>query len=387
MTAAPVRLALLTEIISPYRIPVLNALAKDPRVDLTVFFYAVSEPRRSWHVPAERIAFHHEVLPGLRFGRVYRGLPLYVNPAIIGRLRRGRFDCVFVGGYQHPTSMAALAYARTARIPTLLFSESTARDTRPQSRARGWAKRKLVGMSTHYVAPGRAQADYLVELGASRERIHFAPDAVDDAFFRDGAAKANAERDKLRKDHDLSGSVLLNVGRMTDEKGIPDLLEAFQITRLAMPGTTLVLAGTGPELGEYQRRCARDGIEGVRFLGYIADEELPMWYAMADVFVFPTRSDPWGLVVNEAMAAGLPIVASTAAGAVDEMVHEGVNGLLHAPGDVAGLARALTTLVENDKLRREMGAESARIAEGFTPERMAQGIAEAAIAAARKEHA
>ncbi|NJL10431.1 MAG: glycosyltransferase family 4 protein [Calothrix sp. SM1_7_51] len=165
------------------------------------------------------------------------------------------------------------------------------------------------------------------------------------------------------------------VGRLIDEKGIPELLEAFIL--LPQENLTLAIVGNGACLHKYQNYCQEKKLDNVVFTGFKPEDELVKYYAAADIFVFPTRSDPWGLVLNEAMAVCLPIVCSTAAGAADDLIKDKVNGLIVPVGDVASLAKALQRLIINENLRKQMGLQSRLIINDYTPETMAQGFKEA----------
>ena len=127
----------------------------------------------------------------------------------------------------------------------------------------------------------------------------------------------------------------------------------------------------------YEKICTESNLASVHFVGFQDQEELPRYYGIADVLVFPTRSDPWGLVLNEGMCSGLPILCSTAAGAALDLVFSGQNGFLHEPGDVQQLAKHLKTLLRDPNLRSRMGQCSQEIIAGFTPQRMANGFLDA----------
>ncbi len=373
------RVALLTEIISPYRVAPFNALADDPNIDLEVFFFAESEDRRSWHAPdASRFRFKHEVLPGAIVGRRYQSGALFLNPGIVSRLRRGRHDVVVAGGYHHPTIWLALLYCRLAGTRVLGWSESTGRDARSGSALVEWVKRRLVPRFDGFIAAGTPQRQYLEALGVPAERIWVAPDAVDVRWFDRAAGLRDTEGARVKRLLKTSGLVVLYVGRLIDQKGVPDLLEAAE----RVGGATFVLVGDGPDRAKYEERCRR--LSNVRLVGFVQPSELVQYYAAADVFVYPTHTDPWGLAINEAMASGLPVIVSSAAGAAADLVCHGENGFVHDPGDVGALTQALGGLACDEALRSRMGARSRERIALFTPERMAEGMATAVQAVAAR---
>ena len=335
-SAKPVRVALLTEIISPYRISVFNELAADVRIELDVLFFSETEARRSWRVPWEKIRFRHRVLPGLLIAHRYQGGPIFLNPSVLIALWRGKYQAIICFGYHHPTIWLALLWCRFSRARALLWSESTRRDARSTSALIKRVKRHLVGRFDSFVAAGKSQVDYLYYLGAPAEKISVAPDSVDSDFFTTQTQICRVRRAEIKRSLGLQGPILLYVGRLLDAKGIPELLAAFEQV-VSQQQATLFLVGDGPDRYRYQELCRNRELTPVRFEGFRPQEELPRYYGIADVFIFPTHSDPWGLVLNEAMCAGLPIICSTAAGAAADLVRPGQNGFVHEPEDIETL--------------------------------------------------
>lgn len=383
MRTAPLKVALLTEIIAPHRIAPFNELANLPEIDLEVLFFAESEDRRRWKRPDHaEMRFRFSVLRGITVGRRYQFTQLFLNPGVVGTLRRGRYDVVVTGGYHHPTIWLALGYCRARGRPILAWSESTARETRGSGAMADRFKRALIQRFDGFIAAGTRQAAYLKMLGASSDRIWIAPDAVDIGFFERASTLRAAGVEAEKRTLNLSSPVLLYVGRLLDAKGLPELLDVFDSIRQRF-GASLLLVGEGPDRARYEELCRTRGLVGVSFAGFVQPGDLPKYYAVADVFVFPTHSDPWGLAINEAMAAGLPVVVSDAAGAVDELVRHGDSGLVYRAGDREALRSSICRLLEDQALRQQMIAGAARAVRRHTPERMARGMADAVLAVAK----
>ena len=369
---------ILTEIISPYRIPPFNCLAKDEDIDLTVFFFAETETRRSWLVEKEKIQFNYQVLWGLQLGKSYQSAPVFVNPDAIYQLWKQQPDVIICGGWHHFTHWLAFVYARMTKTPLLIWSESTLKDERSSSNIKHKLKTWIVNQADGYIVPGNAQTKYLLDLGARKDRIYIAPNAVDSDFFTSQAQYYRQQKAVCQQKLGIDGCVILYVGRLIDEKGIPELLEAF--TKLSGNKLlTLVIIGDGSRSQYYHSYTQQNQLDNVVFTGFQPQSALPQYYGIADIFVFPTRSDPWGLVLNEAMAAGLPIVCSDAAGAAPDLVVNGKNGYLVPVGNVEKLSEALQILVEDESLREKMGLHSSDIIAGYTPQKMAQGLKEAIV--------
>jgi len=356
------RLALLTEIPAPFRIPLFDALAARPDVDLRVLFLAANDPRRNY--PRYDHAFASEVLRGRDFSA--RGRWIVANAGVFTRLRRFRPDVVLVGGWNQPAFWEAAAWARAARRPLVVWVESTARDERSGASPLELAKRLMLRVAAGFVVPGRAAADYLGALGAARDRIAIAPNAVDLTLFAEGVAREQQRRDELRAELGLDRCTFICVSRLSREKGVDVLVRAFE----GVPGE-LVLIGDGPD----RQQVAELAGERVRLLGRIERDDLLRWYAAADAYVMPSRSETWGMAMQEAAAAGLPLVASEAPGAGHDLIEPGVNGFRVPVEDVKALHAALVRVAEDDAWREAAGRRTRELAAAYTPAAWAEAVA------------
>ena len=371
------RVALLTEIIAPYRIPVFNALAARSDVDLHVIFLSETDASlRQWHVYKDEIHFSYEVLPAWR--RRVGKYNLLLNRGVGLALNRARPDAVVCGGYSYVASWQAALWARRRGLPVLLWCESTAHDLRRRRRLVEFMKTRFSRLCTAFVAAGKSSHDYLRQLGAPLQRIFIAPDAVDVKLYGSLAEQARQRAAAVRAQHDLSARYFLYVGRLVPEKGVFDLLSAYaQLGESERSQIGLVFAGDGLSRAQLAERAAAISPGHVRFCGFVHREDLPALYALAEALVFPTHSDTWGLVVNEAMACGLPVIASEVAGCVADLVEDGKNGFLVPAGNVAELTRAMRTWFAHPELTTPMGERSARRIQAYTPESCAEGLANA----------
>ena len=347
------RFVLLGEIAAPFRIPLFNALAD--RLDFLALFLARSDPRRPYYeLHEDEWRFEGRFLPGRDVTAGGRWVVL--NRGVGRALRRFRPDVVGVGGWNQPAFWQALAYSKARRLPLVVWVESTARDARPDAAPLELAKRVMIQGAAGFVVPGRASGSYLRQLGVPQEKIAVAPNAVDTAIFA-AAAVDRAGR---------GGCTFLYVGRLDPEKDLDVLLRAFE----QVPGE-LVLVGSGTD--EARLRSLASG--RVRFTGPVGRDELVPLYAEADVFVLPSRSEPWALVLNEAAAAGLPLVATEAVGAAQDLIEEGVNGFRVPVGDERALAEAMRRLAGDADLRAAAGARSCELSQLFTPDAWADAVA------------
>lgn len=379
------RLVILTEIIAPYRIPVFNALAEREDVEPHVIFLSETDPRlRQWQVYREEIRFPYQVLKSNR-RRIGR-FNVLVTRGVRAALRASNPQVILGGGYNYLAMWQAQRWALQRGVPFLLWSESNATDAR---RKLWWveaAKRKFIGGCQGYVVPGSSAAGYLKSFGIPENRIYVAPNAVDVARF--ARAAKDARRDPGRRGHlGLPQRYLLYVGRLVQAKGVFDLLGAYaKLPEGTRREVGLVYAGDGEEREELLRRSRQIDPGQVVFSGFLQRDELPAFYAWAEALVLPTHSDTWGLVVNEAMACGRPVIVTGVAGCVADMVRDGENGYVVGAKDPEALSRAMQRLLDAPELRRQMGHLSFVKNAQFTPQAWANGIISALAGISGKFH-
>jgi glycosyltransferase involved in cell wall biosynthesis len=370
---AAVRLLIVTEIPAPYRIPLFNALAAEPGVDPCVAFLAEHDPRRSYRVYREEFAFREVVLPGRSVVRGRRWLVL--SRGVLRLLRRVKPDVIVVGGWNQPAFWQVLLAGRVFRRPTLLWVESTAADARSNAALTVGLRRLALRLASGFLVPGRASRDYLRSLGVDDGRIFDAPNAVDVGVFGERVRNERTDLAALRERLSLGGCVFLYVGRLEAEKG-PDVL----VSAMAEVPAELVLVGSGSLEPELRAGAG----ERVRFVGHLARDGLVPWYAAADCLVVPSRSDTWGMTLNEGAAAGLPLVATDVVGGAHDLIEPGVNGYRVPAENPSALADALRAVATDGAFRRRAGHRSRELARRFTPEAWAAGVVSAARAASRR---
>jgi glycosyltransferase involved in cell wall biosynthesis len=373
------RLVILSEIIAPYRIPVFNALALHKRIDLHVIFLAETDPTlRLWDVHKDDIAFSYEILPSWR--RRFGKHNILLNRGLNSALRKSAPDSILCGGYNYLASWQSLAWARHHHVPFSLWVESTTRDLRSGSRLVNFLKAKFMQRCAAFVVPGKASFEYVLNYGAPEESIFIAPNAVDTKFFTERSEAMRRDDITHRRILRLPSRFFLFVGRLVKDKGVFDLMRAYGTLSPELRSEIgLVIVGDGAARPQLERQAGMISPGAVYFPGFAQREELASYYALAEAFVFPTHSDPWGLVVNEAMACGLPIIASNVAGCVADLVEDRWNGRVVKPGDVEALAFAMEELVVNPVMRRQMGQHSEERILHYSPEACASGIANAVL--------
>lgn len=371
------RVVIITEIIAPYRIPVFNALAERKEIDLHVIFLSESDPSlRQWRVYKEEINFQYEVLPSWR--RRLGRYNLLLNRGMLAALHRINPEVVLCGGYNYLASWQAATWANSRGARFLLWSESTASDNRRGHWPVEFMKARFLRLCRGFVVPGKSSLDYLRGLGIPAQCIFNAPNAVDTPLFSKLASEARRNKASVRARHNLPPRYFLYVGRLVRAKGVFELVEAYaQLQQEIRSQVGLVLVGEGEARAELMTLGSKAVPGKVQFFGFVHREQLPEFYALADALVFPTHSDTWGLVVNEAMSCGLPVVATSVAGCVADLVEDGWNGFVVPPMDPAALAAAMARLAVNSDLRSKMGSNSWERVQAYSPEVWAEGLVQA----------
>ena len=277
---------------------------------------------------------------------------------------------VAVPGYAGARALGLVAEAKARRIPLVLMSESTAWDE-PRVAWKEAVKRRIVRLFDAALVGGRPQADYVAQLGMPRERIFLGYDVVDNAHFARPAPPPPEIGPWNGRPFFLASA------RFIAKKNLPRLLRAFARYRelAGSDAWNLVLLGDGPLRAELEALRTQLGL-GPNLLmpGFRQYPELPGWYQAASCFVHASTSEQWGLVVNEAMAAGLPVLVSNRCGCAVDLVQEGVNGFTFDPLDMEQLARLMHRVAHGEADRGAMGAASRRIIADWGPERFAMGL-------------
>jgi glycosyltransferase involved in cell wall biosynthesis len=284
-------------------------------------------------------------------------------------------DVVLVPGYYTLPGIAAAMWAKAHGRVSVLMTESTAEDHTRSTLREGLKSGLIRSLFDWAVTGGTAHVQYLRELRFPADRVARFYDVVDN----DGLSKRCLElrRDTTAAQHGLPPKYFLFVGRLAPEKNVTGLLREWISYRESGGNLPLVLAGDGPEAGTLQNiaRESRFG-EDVYFAGHKSSRDLLPYFSFATCLVLPSTREPWGLVVNEAMAAALPVVVSKRCGCAEDLVENGLNGLLFNPerqGELAGCLRSIEELSPNEL--RHMGEFSAERIVDYSPRNFGREIA------------
>lgn len=287
---------------------------------------------------------------------------------------------VAIPGWSSVASLAALAWCRATRTPAILMSASAASDAR-RTWWKEWIKARVVRMFSSAVVGGTPHIDYAAALGLPRARVFAGYDVVDNDYFTSQADMARSDATGLRQHYGLPDRYFLASNRFIEKKNLPRLLEAYAayVSHAGEAAWWLVMLGDGPLKAELMEQVARLGLtERVQFPGFKQYVDLPVYYGLASAYIQASTSEQWGLVVNEAMGSGLPVLVSNRCGCAPDLVKNGMNGFTFDPYDVEEIARRMLQITQESCDLVAMEHASREIIRNWSPETFATSLLRAA---------
>jgi len=303
-------------------------------------------------------------------------------------LDKTRPAVVVVPGWADVAALATLQWCVRNRVPAVIMSESTAWDE-PRHAWRERIKRQVVRLAAAGLVGGTPHKEYIIQLGMPAGRVFLGYDMVDNAFFAQSAERIRSQQPAARKTRGLPGKYFLASARFVEKKNLRRLIEAFALYRkkskdakpeIGNPKSEpwdLVLLGDGTLRPDLKHLIAGLALQDCVLLpGFKQYSDLPDFYAHASAFVHASTTEQWGLVVNEAMASGLPVLVSNRCGCARDLVQEGVNGFTFDPFNVEELANLMRRISDFGFPISDFGVASNRIIADWGPERFAGGLKE-----------
>lgn len=358
------RITFLTVIPAPYQCELFEAVARHPGLEPRVYYYTERSPGSRWVVPP--MPPYAEILPGLALHGLTRCCCL--NPAALRRLRSEPSDLVVVADYFTLTAQLVMRDLTRRGVSWVFWGEIPGLNKRSLfgNALRRFAQRPVVRGARAAVAIGSRAADAYRELLGDDRSVFNIPYHCDLSAYL-GIPRLSVRRGPVR---------FLFSGQLIERKGVDTLIEAFvSVLRRFAGGANppeLILLGDGAERARYEAMVPDEFRGCVSFQGFCDPAALPDQFAQADVFVLPSRHDGWGVVVNEAIGAGMPVIATTAVGAAHDLIEPGRNGFMVAPDDASGLASAMNWFVDRPASISTYGECSRQIARNWTVARGAQ---------------
>lgn len=318
-------------------------------------------------------------------------IPVLLDPSIsrirqIGRVARlmlrilrREYTVAHLAGWGHWVVRLAFLCCKLRRVPFSVESDTLLEIRRFdwKQRLKKWIYPILMRWPAMTIPGGSRQAAYFRYYGVPEERISISHMTVDTAAIRKLQTPA---RDEFRAMHGVpkDGVLLLFVGRLLELKGLDTLFSAFETAMRRVDSLALIIVGDGPERGKVEE-FKNQNPGRVWTVGRQSSSGVVAWMRACDILVLPSRNEQWGLVVNEAMTCGLPVIVSDACGCVEDLVHLGKTGFIFPVDDVEKLTAAILRLAKEPELRAALGAESSRVIDPWVIERQAETIRTALV--------
>jgi glycosyltransferase involved in cell wall biosynthesis len=362
-----IRVAVVTNIPAPYRVPVYNLLAADSSINLHVFYAAQREPNRNWDLPS--ISHPHSFMCERFVAR--NGQYVHNNPEIFTALRTFDPQVVVTTGFG-PTYLYAFAFAQLFRRRHVAMTDGTLASEANLSLAHRLMRRVVLRRSDAYVVASEGGRSLFRGYGVADGKIHLSPLCANTSVRWNGVMPCS------------DGLDFLFSGRLIDIKNPSFALQVVcGVGRRLGRRMKLGILGSGPLEAQLRAEAAAvsEWVE-VHFAGHVPQADVPRWFASTRVFLFPSSWDPWGVVANEACHAGVPIIVSPHAGVAGELVRDDVNGYIR-PLDLPQWIHAASALISDVTLHLRLSEQARILVRPYSFENAARGIADASKAAYR----
>lgn len=358
-----IRVAILTNIPNPYQIAFFRKLSSQKNIDIFVYYCSNTESDRDWRVDFG-YGYNFALLPGITLKKI--AVNCHINPSILKILYQKDYDLVIVGGgYKIPTMLLTILYLNLFHKKWILWSERIRTDDS------GIIYRKIklkllpiiIETTSGLIAIGKWARESFRYYGAKKEKICVTP------YCSQTCISARNKNLNSKDICELNKKItLLYVGQLIYRKGVDVLLKAFVLLQKYHSNISLFIVGDGNEKESLQALCRNMKISNVKFIGFVQPEKLSDYYEQADIFVFPSRYDGWGVVINEAMEHRLPIISTNRVGATYDLVKNNVNGYIVNVDDVNSLYDRIDHLLNTPTLIQTFGDASQKIIQRLSPE-------------------
>lgn len=347
----------VTNLPSPYRVEFFNQLGQ--ACDLTVIYErdSASDRDKDW-VNQSNGSYKTIFLKNRKIGA-----DKSIGFGLIKYLKNSDYDRIVFCGYSSPATIMGISYCRRHKIPYYIESDGGLGNN--EKSVKRYLKRYLTGKCEGILTTCDTDVSNFESLGVDKSKIYKYPfSSLKDSDIIDRRV-TEEEKTALRNKLGIKGGkIVISVGRFIPVKGFDTLLEA---AKSFDSDISLYIVG-GKPTGEYLELSK--GLNSVGFFDFMSFEELKKYYQASDLFVLATRGDVWGLVVNEAMANGLPVVTTYTCGAGLEMVNNGKNGMLVKTDDAGALAKAVNYCLSDTQLTEQLSQNALQTAKKYTIEKM-----------------
>ncbi|HOP59817.1 MAG TPA: glycosyltransferase [Candidatus Saccharicenans sp.] len=367
------RVLLITNILAPYRIPLYNLVnmgLEKEGFKFKIAFLAENEENRAWRARWPELKAEARLLPGWHKFLWRFEFAVHLNSGIWEFLRRENPDVIISGGYSTLANWIALTYSKRFKKPLILWTSTTKESVERHDCLHAAMRAFFIRRADAFVTYGKGATEYLLGFGIKPERVFTGCNVGDVEFYKRATAEYRKSVEFAKMRESLRLPVIIYVGQFIRRKGLLQLIEA--VSGLNHEDWSLLLVGGGPMQPEVEKQVkAKNLSERITFVGFQEREDLSRYYAVADILVIPSLREPFAIVVSEAMASGLFVVASRYDGAIWDLIEEGRNGLIVDPADVSSLREGIRYALDTVKDPRYSREEIIRSIEHLSLERYA----------------
>ncbi|MBK9401132.1 MAG: glycosyltransferase family 4 protein [Bacteroidetes bacterium] len=369
---------LITNIPTPYRIPLFNLLSEEMRIaglELHVIFSSLGYKRRKFEINPNDFKFSYTLLDGGKYSVgedaektyfFYRGLWKQLRTIKPWRIISSGFS---------PATIICAFHKFIYGTPFLIWSGTIELGARKTKWWRKLFRKVLLKKATSFITYGTKASEYLEGLGAKKESVYMAMNTVDTTFFRE---ETNAARSRIKKQDNFTFAYL---GYLVPRKNVHKIIEAAAVLSKTRKDFRIIIIGDGVSKADLEREVMDQQLKGlIQFRGYLQKQELPAVFAETDALLFQTDFDIWGLVLNEAMAAGIACMASNKAGAVYDLIEEGKTGYINDFSNISQTVNKMEWMIDHKEAMERTG-KSASV---FIAEKASLAIAVAGFMSAIK---
>lgn len=367
------KILLITNIPNPYRIPLFNELKRQLErkgLGLKVVFGALGYARRKWAVDMSQCKFEYEVLPSKNLCYSDPEKSCFTYSGLYRIISKENPSIIITNAFSIATTKLWFR-SWFVRTPYIIWSGAIVTKGRSDSFLRRIQRRILIKRAVSFIAYGTKAKEYLISLGAAANKIQIGINTTDTEFY-------GAETKRIRENLEDKERIkrLLYIGYITRRKRLDHLFYVVKSLSIRRQDFVFKLVGSGPE-SQNLKNLAEDLriTDLVNFEGFKQKKEIPRYLAEADCFLFPSEYDIWGLVLVEAMSAGLPCIASIHAGATHDLIKEGVTGFAIDFSETEEVVDKVNWILENPELSKEIGQNASRfITENVSIEKSSVGF-------------
>lgn len=391
------KLAVLMSHAIQYRVPLLRKIAACKEIDMMAYFgwnYGIEHTfdkefgkKVRWDIPLLE-GYKYKFLKNfsLKPSNNFFGL---LNFGIVRELARNRYDAILLFGWNSFANWLVFLTAPFLGTKIFLQGENPLNQELLKGKMKLRLKRFvfwwLFRRVDAFLYIGEENKKFYRYYGVPESKLFFAPYAVESDRYISAAKSLKERRNLFREGLGIAknDAVVLFVGKFIEKKRPMDLLRAYEIltTHHSLPATHLIFVGDGALRGDLEGYAKEHHLSRVHFVGFKNQTELPKYYTLADMFVLPSGiGETWGLVVNEAMCFGLPVIVSDVVGCGPDLVRENQNGFIFPVGDIQKLAKCLLQLADSKERRMAFGKRSSEIVSGYTQEKDVDALLAAAKA-------